>query len=136
MMTWQEVLTALPTQMGWTWFVLWGALALVAAAIMFTKMIVNEPFSALLVSRALLGIGLVMIPLSALQPGWQPWINAFYAVGGFLSSVLIATGWCNREDHSLTMTRAFARWIGRHGAGAVHWLAGERHRVRNREDAL
>jgi hypothetical protein len=135
-MTWQDVLTALPGHMGLGWQLLWGIMALAAAAIMFVKMIVNEPFSALLIARVLLGIGLVLIPLQMLQPGWQPWVDAFVASGGFLSAVLIATGWCQREDHSLTMTRAIARWVARHGSAAIHWLAGERQHDRKKEDAL
>jgi CHASE2 domain-containing sensor protein len=111
MTSWQEILTAVPDRMGWLWFAGWGVLALIGAGIMFVKMIVNEPFSSLLVARALLGVGLLLIPLSALQPGWQPWINVFYAAGGFLSSVLIATNWCNRPDKSVGMLRAIGRWI-------------------------
>jgi CHASE2 domain-containing sensor protein len=111
MNTWQEILTAVPDRMGWLWFAGWGVLSLVGAAILFVKLIVNEPFSALLVSRALLGIAMLLIPLSALQPGWQPWINAFLAMGGCLSSVLIATNWCNRPDKSVGPLRAIGRWV-------------------------
>lgn len=128
-MSWQDVLTALPDRMGWTWFALWGALALGAAALMFVHLIKDEPFSALLISRVLLGIGLLMIPLSALQPGWQPWINVFFASGGLLSSVLISTNWCNRPDKSVSMLRAIARWI-------VARFDAPAHRARHREDAL
>ena len=131
-MSWQDLLTALPERMGWVWFAGWGVIALTAAAIMFVKLIVNEPFSALLVSRALLGIGLLLIPLSALQPGWQPWINVFYALGGFGSAVLIATNWFHREDQTVTISRAIGRWIvGRIDAVFAHRAAAER-----REDAL
>jgi len=133
MTSWQDVLWAIPGHMGWGWQALWGVLALVAAGIMFVKMIVNEPFSALLVARVLLGIGLLLIPLQLLQPGWQPWIDAFYAMGGFLSSVLIATGWCTRPDQSVTMTKAIGRWIiGR--IDALH--VANRAAAERREDAL
>lgn len=130
-MSWQDVLTTLPNEMGWMWFALWGVLALVAAAIMFVHMIKDEPFSALLVSRVLLGIGLLLIPLSALQPGWQPWINTFFASGALLSSVLISTNWCNRPDKSLSMWRAIGRWIGCRLNALLHPLS-----ERKREDAL
>lgn len=130
-MSWQDILTSVPDRMGWAWFAVWGALALAAAAIMFVHLIKDEPFSALLVSRVLLGIALLLIPLSALQPGWQPWINAFLATGGLLSSVLIATNWCNRPDQSLSMGRAVLRWIGCRLNALLHPLS-----ERKREDAL
>jgi hypothetical protein len=134
-MSWQDVLWLIPGHMGWGWKLVWGVLALIAAGIMFVKMIVNEPFSALLVARVLLGIGLLLIPLQILQPGWQPWTNAFYATGGFLSSVLIATGWCNREDQSLTMSRAIGRWIiGR--IDAVYGWFANRPAADRRENVL
>lgn len=129
MTSWQEVLTALPDRMAWAWFALWGLLALAAAAIMFVHLIKDEPFSALLVSRVLLGIGLLLIPLSALQPGWQPWINVFFASGGLLSSVLIATNWCNRPDQSVSMIRAIGRWV-------VARFDALYARAHHREDAL
>ena len=135
MSSWQDILTALPDRMGWLWFALWGALALTAAAIMFVHLIKDEPFSALLVSRVLLGIGLLLIPLSALQPGWQPWINAFLATGGLLSSTLIATNWCNRPDQSVTMSKAIGRWIIGRLDALYGWFAS-RQTADRREDAL
>ena len=132
-MSWQDVLTYIPVRMGWLWFALWGTFALAAAAIMFVHMIKDEPFSALLVSRVLLGIGLLLVPLSILQPGWQPWVDAFFALGGFLSASLIATNWCNRPDKSVGMARAIGRWIVAR-LDALH--VANRTAAERREDAL
>ena len=51
------------------------------------------------------------------------------AIGGFITSVLIATNWCNRPDQSLSVSRAIGRWI-------VAKLDALHDRVRQREDAL
>jgi len=135
-MSWQELLWAIPSGMGWRWYALWGAVAFVAASIMFFTMILRHEFSALLVSRVVLGLGLVLIPLCTIQSGWQPYVPAFYAVGGLLSALLIATGWCNRTDRSLTVTAALWRWARGRIAAAVAWLAGPMVKRSKREDAL
>lgn len=129
-MSWQEILWSLPSELGWKWYALWGAFGLAAALIMFFKLIVDEPFSALLVSRVIFALGLVMIPLCALQPGYERWIVVPYAVGGLLSAVLIATDRCNRPDKSLTIGAAVWRWL----CGAVRWFFGPK--PWRREDLL
>lgn len=131
--SWQEILWALPTAMGWRWYALWGALAVTGAGIVFFKLILDHEFSALLVGRVIMGVGAILIPLSALQSGWQPWIPAFYAVNVFLMGVLIGTGWCEREDKSLTVRVALWRWAVRQASAAVTWLCGP-HRPGYRPD--
>lgn len=132
---WQEVLWTIPTSLGWVWYAIWGVMAGTAALIMFFTMILNHAFNALLVARSLLGIGLMLIPLCVFQSGWQAWIPAFYATGGLMSAILIATNWCNREDRSRNVGRALWAWaIGGIGA-AVCWVCGPRSSSR-REDLL
>lgn len=135
-MSWQELLWSLPTELGWRWYAIWGAVALVAAVIMFFTMIMHQEFSALLVARVLLGVGLLLIPLCTLQPGYQPWVPVFYSTGGLLTAVLIATRWCEREDKGRTVGRALWRWAVGRVAGAATWLAGHREHNARREDAL
>lgn len=135
MTNWQEVLLALPTQLGWIWTLTIGLISLAAAAIMFLAMILHHEFSALLVSRVVLGLGLLLQALTVLQPGWQPYANACYAVGGLLSSSLIATGWCTREDQSVPMWRAIVGWLCSRVGGVLTYIAGGVDH-RRREDAL
>ncbi len=117
-MNWQEVLWALPSSLGWKWYALWGAPALVAAAIVFFKMIVGEPFSALLMARAIFALGLVMVPLCIIQPGYERWIVAPYS----LSAVLIAVDWSSCKDRSLGLGAALWRWLRcRLSAGPRPW---------------
>lgn len=135
MNSWQDLLAIPPDQLGWGWSAVWGVMGLVASMVMFLTMILHHPFSALLVSRVILGLGLLLLGLKMLQPGWGPYVDACYAVGGLLSSLLIATGWCNREDQSVPMWRAVLRWtLGRAGAALSYMAGGVDHS--RREDAL
>ena len=114
MNTWQEVLWAFPNSFGFWWGATWGALALIASLIMFVKLILNHPFDALLVARSIMAFGLFLVACSAFNSGWQPYVPMFFAVGGFMSTVLLATGWCERKNKSTTMARAFILWLLRH----------------------
>lgn len=113
MSTWQEVLWALPNSLGFWWDATWGLMALVASLIMFIKLILHHPFDAVLVSRSILAFGLFLIACSAIQSGWQRYVPMFFALGGFLSSVLLATDWCNRKNKSTTLVRAAIMWVFR-----------------------
>lgn len=135
MNSWQDLLAIPPDFFGWGWSVVWGVMGLVASVIMFLTMILHHPFSALLVSRVILGFGLLLMGLNVLQPGWAPYVFACYAVGGLMSSLLIATNWCNREDQSVPMWRAVSRWALARVGAALSWLAGGVDHGR-REDAL
>lgn len=100
MNTWQEVLWAFPNSFGFWWDATWGLMALVAALIMFVKMILNHPFDALLVARSILAFGLFLVACSAINSGWQRYVPMFFAVGGFMSAMLLATNWCERKNRS------------------------------------
>lgn len=130
-MSWQDTLWTIPLAMGWGWYALWGALAIVGAGIVFFKLIWQHEFNALLVGRAIFAAGALLIPLAAIQPGWQPWIPAMYAINIFFMGVLLGTRWCERADQSLTMTVALWRWLVRSWRDFGHWL---RAREQQRED--
>lgn len=111
MNTWQEVLWAFPNSFGFWWDATWGVMALTAALIMFVKLILNHPFDALLVARSIMAFGLFLVACSAINSGWQRYVPMFFAVGGFMSTVLLATGWCERKNKSTTMLRAAMAWF-------------------------
>jgi hypothetical protein len=108
---WEELLTFLPNLLGGWWQATMSVLALLGAGILFFKMIVDEPFSALLVTRVGFGVSLLLTALKPLQPGWGPWAEVLFVLSSLGSSLLIATGWCHREDQSVSMGKAIARWI-------------------------
>lgn len=100
MNTWQEVLWAFPNSFGFWWDATWGMLALIASLILFVKLILNHPFDALLVARSIMAFGLFLVACSAINSGWQRYVPMFFAIGGFMSTVLLATGWCERKNKS------------------------------------
>ena len=111
MTTWQEVLWAFPNSFGYWWDATWGVMALAAALIMFVKLILNHPFDALLIARSIMAFGLFLVACSAINSGWQRYVPMFFAVGGFMSTMLLATGWCERKNKSTTMLRAILAWL-------------------------
>lgn len=111
MSTWQDFLWALPNSMGSWWDIIWGVLALAASIIMFVKMILHHPFDALLVARSILAFGLFLVALSAVNSGWQRYVPAMFALGGFMTSMLLVTDWCNRKDKSVNLWDALVRWL-------------------------
>jgi hypothetical protein len=94
----QEALWYPITVIGPGWWLLCSAFALPAAVLLFLTMIMNEKMSALLLSRVLILGSLVCFGLIPLNSGWMPYGVMFASVGGLLTTVLIATKWCDRTD--------------------------------------
>lgn len=123
-MTAQELLWWLPSQMGngWNWAV--AAFAGPAVILMTLWMIVGHRWDALLFSRLLMLGSFVCFALTPLNSGWLPWGALLASIGGLLTSVLIATNWCGREDKALKMHTALGRWMLARLSAAVAWICG------------
>ena len=107
----QDALWTIPNGFGATWWIVCSALAAPAALIMFVTMVMRHPFSALLVARVLIVGSLVCFAAIPLNSGWLPWGVLLASAGGLMAAILIATGWCEREDQSLTIAAALGRWV-------------------------
>lgn len=94
----QDALWGPANYLGHGWWYICSAIAGTAALTMFLYMIMNQKFSALLVSRVILTASMVCFTLIPLNSGWLPWGVLLAAVGCFYASFLIATDWCNRHD--------------------------------------
>jgi len=131
MNSWQELLFAVPSQLGWVWNLILSVGSFSAAAVMFFTMILHHDLDALWGSRVTLGMALLTRAFVTLQPGLAPWSDALFVIGALWSTLLIATGWCHREDKSVPMWRAILRWVW---SVMGHLAGGVDHR--QREDAL
>lgn len=131
----QDLLWWLPSHMGdnWNWLV--AAFAAPAVILMTLWMIVGHKWDALLLSRLLMLGAFVCFALAPLNSGWLPWGALLASMGGLLTSVLIATNWCGREDKELKMHTALGRWALARLEGAVVWLCGPK-RQGHPEDML
>lgn len=123
-MTAQEALWYLPTQAGPWWNIGVALLAGPAVLIMFTAMVLNHPFNSLLVARILMLGSFVAFAMVPLNSGYLPWGALLASSGGLLTSILVATDWCNRPDPSVTVRVALWRWLVGLVRGAVCWLCG------------
>lgn len=94
----QDALWAIPTSMGPAWWMISSIFAGIGALTMFLYMIMNQPFSGLLVSRIILMGAMVCFALVPLNSGWLPWGVMLASVGGAYASFLIATNWCERQN--------------------------------------
>ena len=110
----QDTLWAFSNHFGNSWWLVCSAFALPAAFIMLLKMVINEPFSSLLVGRVFLMGGFLAFGVTPLNSGWLPIGAMLVSMGGLISAVLIATNWCSREDTSVSMPRAIYRWVMGH----------------------
>lgn len=109
----QDALWLLPTELGTLWWLICAAFALPAASIMLLKLIINEPFGLLTVSRSVIVGSLVAFGMAPLNSGWIPWGILMASVGGCMAAVLLATGWCNRPNPSASLSRTVWNWISR-----------------------
>jgi len=126
---WQDALWGPPSAMGNGWWVMVGLIAAVSAAIHFLFLVMNQKFSALLVARMAIFVGIVMLALSPLNSGWLPWAALTFAVSTLLTGFLIATDWCNRQTPWRDGARMVGGWLqtlsafltggGRHHADSV-----------------
>lgn len=110
----QEALWALPTELGNLWWLVCAAFALPAAVLMLLKLIINEPFGLLTVSRSIIVGSLVAFGMAPLNSGWIPWGVLMASAGGLMAAVLIATGWCTRKNQSASLSRIVWNWISGH----------------------
>ena len=107
----QDTLWAFSNHFGNSWWLVCSAFALPAAFIMLLKMVIHEPFSSLLVGRVFLMGGFLAFGVVPLNSGWMPIGAMLVSVGGFVSAVLIGTGWCERKDKSISMPMAIWNWV-------------------------
>jgi hypothetical protein len=108
----QSFLWYVPNLLGHGWWYICSAMGLVGSLTWFLYLIMNEKFSALLLSRMLIGMGMFMIGLIPLNWGWVPWGVLFITAGCFYAAVLVATGWCHRQDKWATLATTFTpRWL-------------------------
>lgn len=106
----QTALWALPSKLDGIWWLVCAAFALPAATLIVVKMIINEPINLLTTSRVIIAGSLFFFGMTPLNSGFLPWGALLACIGGFLTSVLIATGWCNRPNRNDTVPRALWRW--------------------------
>lgn len=94
----QDILWSLPATLGNTWWLICAAFAVPAGMGMFLYMIMNVPFSGLLLARMIIVASMVCFALAPLNSGWIPWGVLFASVGGLYATFLIASDWCGREN--------------------------------------
>lgn len=111
MSSWQEVLWTLPNDMGWAWYALWGLIGGIAALLIFAVAIYGHSFSGMFLARVIFAVGLALIPLAALNSGWQPWIPAFYAISAIVGAMSMAVERCDREMEIVTVGSALVTKI-------------------------
>lgn len=108
----QDALWQIPTELGNVWWLICAAFSLPAATLMLLKLIINEPLSLLTISRTIIVASLVAFGMAPLNSGMVPWGVFLASVGGFMASILLATGWCNRADQRLrTLPRVLWHWL-------------------------
>lgn len=103
--SWQELLWAVPSDMGWRWYALWGVVAGVASVLIFVVAVVPAAPSLATLARVVFLIGAALIPLSAVNSGWQPWIPAFYAASALLGALALTIRRCD-DGTSITVLGA------------------------------
>lgn len=124
MRTWQDALWAIPNYCGHWWDVVVGVVAIVVAVVLYLKLILNHPFDALLVTRALGGLGLLCAFANIFNSGWLKIALGLMVLGYAGSILLIVTEWCSRADRSLTIPRALWNFFTR---SLSRLLSGGRH---------
>lgn len=107
----QTALWALPSRLDDIWWLVCAAFALPSAMMILVKMVINEPINLLTTSRVVIAGSLFFFGMVPLNSGFIPWGVLLACVGGFMTTTLIATGWCHREDQSLTVSRAIWNWL-------------------------
>jgi hypothetical protein len=120
----QEMLWWLPSTLGngWNWIV--AAMAAPACVLMLLWMVIGHDWTALLFARLVMLGSFVCFALAPLNSGWLPWGALLAAAGGLLTSVLIATNWCERTDKTVKMHTALGRWLAGLSGAALTWLCG------------
>lgn len=109
----QDAVWFVPNLFGSWWWVICAVPAAIAAALLFVTMVMNHPFDLLLVARIMVVGSLVSFACAPLNSGWVPWGILLASNGGLLTSILLATKWCERPDKSVTIPVALWRWAAR-----------------------
>ena len=109
---WQELPWSLINSLSW-WDAAVAVLAAGTAFSSFATMILNHAFSALVVGRTIVAVGLVLAALIPLNSGAQKLALAVLVVGLAWSNFLLATNWCNREHPLRDLMGDLARLAGR-----------------------
>lgn len=112
-MSWQETLWSLPSELGWRWYAALGLLAAFAALSIFAVAIYGQRMSGMLAARVAFCLGLVLIPLSAVNSGWQPWIPFFYTVAGLIGTLSMTIARCGEETGMTTVGAALVEKLHR-----------------------
>jgi hypothetical protein len=128
MSNWQDLLWRLPNHFGYWWEIGVSSIALFTALLLFLKLIMGHAFDAILFARSVVGLGLVMVGMTPLNSGWNRISVAVLVVGLFISTILIVTGWCDREDKSLTIPKALWRTTKKAPGNFMTYLAGPKRR--------
>lgn len=112
-MTAQELLWELPSRMDIYWHILMALVALPTGFVLFWFLIFRQPFSALLIARTGWLGAIVCVVFTPFNSGWIPWVVFFMVFSGAWWAVLLATGWCERENKQDSMGRVVWRWTTR-----------------------
>lgn len=94
----QDALWSIPEALGWIWYATLSLMAAAAALIMILKMILHHPFDALLVARFWVVGGLICFAYRVFNSGLSEIGIAFTITGSLFTSLIIASGWCNRPE--------------------------------------
>jgi hypothetical protein len=94
----QDLLWSVPNFVGDWWWVACAIFAFPAALLCFLYLIMNEKFTIVILSRAILSGGMMLIGLTPLNSGCLPWGVLLVSTGGCLAYFLLATNWCAHDD--------------------------------------
>lgn len=94
----QDALWSIPEALGWIWYATLSLMAAAAALIMILKMILHHPFDALLVARFWVVGGLICFAYRVFNSGLSEIGIAFIVTGSLFTSLIMASGWCNRPE--------------------------------------
>lgn len=93
--SWQELLWAVPSDLGRLWYLIWGIVAGAGAVLIFVTAVMPAPPSLATLARVVYLIGAMLIPMAAINSGWQPWIPAFYASSALLGALALTIDRCD-----------------------------------------
>lgn len=108
--SWQEILWSVPTDLGWRWYAIWGALGGTASVLIFVVAIMpTSALSLMLLARVVFCIGAALIPMAAINSGWQPWIPVFYAGSAAIGALSLTIERCDDGRPITVLAAVLAR---------------------------